>query len=147
MLMPKAAWIVVADGEKAMVLENVGTPVAPKLSVIARDEAGPVIGASDRAGRMADGGPNQRSALEQPDFARLNSERFVGDLIEMLDHKLRGAAFDTLILVAPPQMLGALRNAMEDTLRACVVAEIDKTLTNHPLPKITEIVAAEIALI
>lgn len=147
MLLPKGAWIVVADGEKAMILENVGNPVAPKLSVIARDEAEAVIGASDRAGRMADVGPNQRSALEQPDYARLNAEKFAGDLVEMLEQKRRGGAFDVLILVAPPQVLGALRDAMSGGLRAAVVAELDKTLTKHPVAKIAEIVATEIDLI
>lgn len=147
MLMPKGAWIVVADGEKAMILENVGTPVAPRLHLVSRDEAEAVVGASDRAGRMADGGPNQRSALEQTDYARLNAERFMADLIGTLDHKRGKGAFEALILVAPPQVLGALRDGMTDALRALVVAEVDKTLTKHPLPKITDLVVAEIDLL
>ena len=144
MLLPKGVWIVVADGEKAMVLENTGTPVAPRLSMIARDEAEPVAVASDRPGRMMDVGPGQRSALEQPDFARLTAENFASDLVAMLEHRLRRGKFAKLILVAPPQVLGALRDQMDDGLRGHVVAEIDKTLTNHPINKITDIVAAEI---
>lgn len=144
MLMPKGAWIVVADGEKAMILENTGIPGAPKLALVSRDEAEAVVGASDRAGRLADGGPNQRSALEQTDYARLNAERFVDDIVATLDQKRSKGAFSALILVAPPQVLGALRGAMTDGLRALVVAEVDKTLTKHPLPKIAELVAAEI---
>lgn len=144
MLLPKGAWVVVADGEKAMILENKGTPAAPKLAVIARDEADPVVGASDRPGRMMDDGPGQRSALEQPDYARLNAERFATDLVEMLDRRARRGRFEKLVLVAPPQVLGALRDEMDDALRGLVVAEIDKTLTNHPIPKMAEIIAAEI---
>lgn len=144
MLLPKGVWIVVADGEKALVLENIGTPAEPKLSLIARDEAEPVVGASDRPGRMMDDGPGQRSALEQPDYARLNAENFATDLVAMLDRRLRRGQFSKLVLVAPPQVLGALRDEMDETLRGHVVAEVDKTLTNHPIPKIAEIVAAAI---
>ncbi|MCL7465817.1 host attachment family protein [Phaeovulum sp. NW3] len=144
MLLPKGAWVVVADGEKALVLENTGAPGAPKLAMIARDEADPVIIASDRPGRMPDEGAGQRSALEQPDYARLNAERFAGDLVDMLRDRLRRGKFDKVVLVAPPQVLGALRDEMDEGLARHVLAEIHKTLTNHPVPKIAEIVAAEL---
>lgn len=144
MLLAKGTWVVVADGEKALVLENTGGAGAPKLSLIKRDEADEVVTATDRPGRRMDDGPGQRSALEQPDYARLNAERFAADLIEMLARRARNGRFQKLILCAPPQVLGALRDEMDDALRACVVAEIDKTLTRHPVAKIANIVAEEI---
>lgn len=146
MLLAKGTWVVVADGEKALFLENIGDIRHPELRLLAREEADlEMPGAdTDRPGRMADPGPGQRSALEQPDYARLASERFAGDLADQLRTRLRRGRFEKLILVAPPQVLGALREAMDEALRACVVAELHKTLTKHPLPKITELVTAEI---
>ena len=45
--------------------------------------------------------------------------------------------------VAAPQVLGALREALTPAVKAQVVAELAKTLTDHPLPKIAkEVVAA-----
>ena len=49
------------------------------------------------------------------------------------------------MLVAPPQVLGALRDAWTDDLAAETVAEIAKTLTGHPVARITEIVADDLA--
>jgi protein required for attachment to host cells len=144
MLLAKGTWVVVADGEKALLLENTGGAAAPRLSLIARDEAEEVVTASDRPGRMADDGPGQRSALEQPDYARLTAERFAADLVRTLARRARAGRFQKLVLCAPPQVLGALRDEMDDPLRACVVAEIDKTLTRHPVAKIATIVAEEI---
>ncbi|MFP1644981.1 baeRF12 domain-containing protein [Pontitalea aquivivens] len=146
MLLPKGAWVVVADGEKALVLENTGVPGAPRLAMIARDEADPVIIASDRPGRVHEAaqGEARRSAMEMPDYARLTAERFAGDLVDMLRDRLRRGKFDKVVLVAPPQVLGALRDEMDEGLARHVLAEVHKTLTNHPVPKIAEIVAAEL---
>jgi protein required for attachment to host cells len=144
MLLAKGIWIVVADGEKALVLENRGTVGAPDLALVFRAEAPEVIEASDRPGRMADVGPGHRSAMEQPDFHRLTAETFAGDLVEALAARAGAGAMNKLVLAAPPQVLGALRDAMPESLAKVVVAEIDKTLTRHPVPKIAEIVAAEI---
>ena len=53
------------------------------------------------------------------------------------------SGFEQLVLVASPQVLGALREALTPAVKAQVVAELAKTLTDHPLPKIAkEVVAA-----
>lgn len=144
MLLAKGIWIVVADGEKALVLDNRGTVEKPDLELVFRAEAPEVIEASDRPGRMPDAGPGQRSAMEQPDFHRLTAESFAADLVGHLAKRAQAGAMQRLILCAPPQVLGALRDAMPEALAKHVVAEIHKTLTRHPVPKIAEIVADEI---
>lgn len=146
MLFANGVWVVVADGEKALVLENTGGPGAPKLAMIARDEADPVIIASDRPGRVHEAaqGEARRSSMEVPDYARLTADRFAADLAAMLLDRRRRGKFDKVVLVAPPQVLGALREEMDETLTPHVLAEIHKTLTNHPLPKVAEIVEAEL---
>ena len=144
MLLSKGLWIVVADSEKALVLKNEGTGLDPKLSFVRREEAPEVVIASDAPGRRADVGAGQRSAMEVPDYTRLNAEGFMADLAGDLARAQVRGAFDKLVLVAPPQVLGALRAAMPEGLATHVVAEIDKTLTKHPLPEIGKIVAREI---
>ncbi|MBW0157413.1 host attachment protein [Sedimentimonas flavescens] len=144
MLLSKGIWVVVADSEKALVLRNEGTGREPRLAFVRREEAPEVIVASDAPGRRADVGQGQRSAMEVPDYSRLNAETFMADLADDLARAQRRGAFDKLILVAPPQVLGALRAALSEGLAAHVVAEIDKTLTKHPLPEIGKIVASDI---
>ena len=41
-----------------------------------------------------------------------------------------------LIVVAPPKTLAELRNAFHPDVTACIVAEINKDLTKHPLGEI-----------
>ena len=53
--------------------------------------------------------------------------------------------FDRLILVAGPQILGALRPKLHQEVAAKVVGEVPKTLTNHPLGEIERILIAESA--
>ena len=147
MLLAKGAWVVVADGEKALILENVGDMKAPQLRLVARDEADLEIpgAATFQPGTVHESGPgSRRSALEMPDYARLAGERFAADLVATLSRAARAGRFSRLVLAAPPQVLGALRAAMRADLGATVVAEVPKTLTNHPIAKIAELIAAEI---
>ena len=54
-----------------------------------------------------------------------------------------GIADDSqMVIAAPPQVLGAIRDRMPDALRGRVLAELDKTLTKHSMAGIAEIVAA-----
>lgn len=147
MLLAKGAWVVVADGEKALILENIGDLKRAELRLIERSEADLVIPGADtyQPGRVHDSGPGVRiSALEQPDYARLAGERFAAELVVMLAKAAKAGRFERLVLAAPPQVLGALRDAMGADLRARVVAELPKTLTKHPVAKIAELIAAEI---
>ncbi|MBW6505648.1 MAG: host attachment family protein [Rhodobacteraceae bacterium] len=147
MLLAKGAWVVVADGEKALVLENIGDLRAPQLRLIRRDEADLEIPGADTypPGRVYESGPGIRvSALEQPDYARIAGERFAVELVASLAKAAKAGRFTRLVLAAPPQVLGALRAAMSAELGATVVAEVAKTLTNHPVAKIAEVIAAEI---
>ena len=147
MLLAKGAWVVVADGEKALVLENVGDLKAVQLRLVKRDEANLEIPGADSypPGRVYESGPGIRvSALEQPDYARLAGERFAAELVASLTEAAQAGRFTRLVLAAPPQVLGALRAAMRADLAATIVAEVPKTLTNHPVAKIAEVIAAEI---
>ncbi len=51
---------------------------------------------------------------------------------------MENEAFDRLVIVAPPQVLGALRGALSSTVRARVASEVSKDLMNcssYELPK------------
>lgn len=133
------AWVLVADGQKALFLKNEMDAQDPHLVVTRIEEQeNPPDRAqgTDRPGRMADKGPGQRSALAETDFHQLAKERFAGDLADILYRQAHRGAYDTLVIVAPPQVLGELRRALHKEVAARVVAEIDKTLTNHPIDEI-----------
>ena len=137
--MQKGAYALIADGARALLVENIGTALAPKLAVIRREEQeNPPSGAqgTDKPGRMPDPGQGQRSAVENTDWHQLAEDRFAAGIAEMLGKLAQKGAFREIILVAPPKTLAELREKMPGAVRDRVVAEINKDLTGMPLDKI-----------
>jgi protein required for attachment to host cells len=121
-----------------MILENAGDTRAPVLRQVQRFEAPEVLNA---AGGPADQGRDQRTPVEPPDRVRQAAEAMVGDVLA----RLAKGGYEQLVLVAPPQVLGAIRDRMPAAVKALVKAEVPKTLTKHPLPKVAELVAEALA--
>lgn len=138
-LLAKGTWVVVADGEKALICENVGTPRAPRLRLHARmaQELAPDRELSaDRPGRMPDPGPGQRSAMEETDYHRQAKERFAAEVAERLNRLAERAELSRVVVAAPPQSLAILRAGLSPAVADRVIAELPKTLTQHPLGRI-----------
>jgi protein required for attachment to host cells len=143
----KKTWVVVADGEKAMFLRNLTGPVEPQFELVSqtrKEHASEPKLRADRPGRRTDGGPNQKSAMEETDPRAMARLRFARDLSETLYSHARKNAFDKVVLVASPQVLGTLRADMHPEVAHRVVAEVPKTLTNHSLAKIQSVLTAEL---
>ncbi|PYE84040.1 host attachment family protein [Pseudoroseicyclus aestuarii] len=140
-------WVLVADGEKALFLRNMGDAQDPNLEVVRKTEQEDPPNrdqVTDAPGSMADGGPMQRSSLEQTDFHQLAKERFAEDLADILYRQAHRGKIERLVIVAPPKVLGALRPHLHKEVAALVIAEIDKTLTNHPVIEIEGALKAEL---
>lgn len=138
-------WIVVADAEKALLLENLTDHEDPNFRIIGREEnADAEPGASDRPGRRPDTGPAQMSAVEEDDWHALSRDRFARDLADLLYARAHKGAFDRLVVVAAPHVLGTLRQELHKEVADRIVAEIPKTLTNHPVRKLESLIKAEL---
>lgn len=143
----QGTWIVVTDSEKALFLRNLTDHENPNLDVFdeeQQDNPPDRDQSANRPGRVSDVGVNQRSALDDTDWHELAKERFAKDLSDKLYAEAHRGAFKQLILVASPQVLGVLREDLHKEVRDRVIAEIPKTLTNHPVNKIETIVKAEL---
>lgn len=139
----RKGWVVVADGAKALFLENTGTEFAPNLEVFRketqenpdnRDQM------SDRPGRFNDGPNSHRSAVSVADWHQLAEDDFASDLAEMLYKRAHKGKFNAVVLVAAPAVLGVVRKQLHKEVSDRVIAEIDKDLTNHPIDQIEKIV-------
>lgn len=142
-----AAWVLIADGEKALFLRNVTDGADPYLDVIRKEEQDnpkDIDQSANRPGRMADTGHGQRSALDDTDWHELAKERFASDLADMLYKQAHKGAFDAIVLVAPPETLGELRANLHQEVTNKVIGEVPKTLTNHPVDEIEKIVKKEL---
>ncbi|MBR9764789.1 MAG: host attachment protein [Rhodobacteraceae bacterium] len=146
--LPHEAWVLVADGEKALFLRNVTDGEDPYLQVIRKEEQEnpkDIDQSANRPGRMNDTGVQQRSAMDDTDWHELAKERFADDLAEMLYSRAHRGAFDKIVLVAPPKVLGELRKQLHQEVTQRVIGEVPKTLTNHPLDEIERQVKADLA--
>ncbi|WP_372609572.1 host attachment protein [Aquicoccus sp.] len=140
-------WVVVADGEKYLLLRNIGDQEFMHLEVLDHETSTNAPArelASDRAGRQQDakrkvsGGVASwgKSAMQETDWHRVAEERFAEAVAEKLLEWRSAGRFHHLLVIADPRSLGAMRNAYDDRLASAIVAEIDKDLTNLPLDRI-----------
>lgn len=142
----QGTWVIIADGEKALVMENITDAQDPNLVVVSVEETdAPNAKPTDRAGRRYDGGPNQKSAVEEDHWKAHAKSLFVQDVANLLNRRGLKGAFKRLVLVASPHVLGLLRRRLHSDVLAKVVAEVDKTLTNHPLHKVEKILSTRLA--
>jgi protein required for attachment to host cells len=138
------AWVLVADGEKYLILRNAGDRARPDLRVIdERTQENPATRdqGTDQPGRLAEPGSG-RSAIEPTDWHRLEKERFAKDLAERLRLWALDGRFETLVLVADPRTLGVLRPTLHKAVTARLAGEIAKDLTGAPVQEIEAVLAA-----
>lgn len=138
-------WVVIADGEKALFLRNEGDAQYPHLEVfreIHDDNPATREQGTDRPGRFNDGPNVHRSAVDETDWHRVQKERFADEIAERLYRLAHRGAFQKLILVAPPVVLGEMRRKLHKEVSDRIVGELPKTLTNHPVYDIEKLLLA-----
>ena len=132
-------WVVVCDGAKALVLENVGDATMPDLKtreVYQQKGAATRDLGTDAPGRTAGIDGKNRSAVGQTDWHQRNEQAFLEDLAKRLESRVSAGDVKSIVLVAPPRALGVLRNALSPALKGVVRAEIDKDLVAVPVYEI-----------
>lgn len=125
-------WIVVAHRSGAVVYESRGTqlPLARVMLLenpVGRARAGELE--SDRPGRAYDrkGGGRHAMSKEENSVEHVEQE-FAHRVLAQLERSREAGAFDQLVLIAPPKMLGRLRRGLPAPLRTLVVADLAKDL-------------------
>jgi protein required for attachment to host cells len=138
-------WVVVCDGAKALVLENVGDPKFLNLKtkeVYEQDDPKTSEQGTDAPGRAINSVDARRSAMEQTDWHDQAEQRFLQRLAAHLDAAVNAGKVKSVIVVAPPRALGVLRQAYSHNLRGALRAEIDKDLVKLPVHEIEKHLAA-----
>lgn len=86
---------------------------------------------TDRPGTSFDRvGPGRHSVGGERSTQRHHQERFAKRIVDELERARTNHEFDRLVLMAEPRMLGLLRDAMPETSRSTVVAELAKDLVH-----------------
>ena len=116
-------WILVADGQTARL--EPALPYEMRMPNPPTREQG-----AERPGRAYESSGKARHAVEpHVDWHREAKRSFAGELADLLGQKARDNAFDELVLIAPPQMMGDLRDALDGATKARVKTEVTKDLT------------------
>ncbi|RGP37774.1 host attachment protein [Pseudotabrizicola alkalilacus] len=130
-MITRGCWIVVVDGDGAVILENAGTVPAPDLRLIDRIE-------TPKCDSTAEKDESARPA-EASDRARLAETAMVAMLMTRLSFAVRQSRTSRLAIAAPPHLLEAIRTRLDDNLRGRVVMMLPKSLTGYPLEKIVSV--------
>lgn len=128
------AWVLVADGGRAMVYENGGDALAPKLvEVRTRELPNPPAReqGTDKPGRYHDGMSPHRSAVEATDFHKEAEKAFMADIAGELADDLAKGRFKELVVAVAPRALGHFRKATSAQLKQHIVAELAKDYTRQ----------------
>ena len=146
MQVPHDAFIVVADGRKMLFLRNEGDADYPNLQVEKKvidqhnpdtheqttDLAGNAMGTRTSGAHWGEGN------MQETDFPQLEEDRFAAETAALLKDRALRNEYESLIIVAPPRTLGELRKHYHKEVSDRLTREIDKDLTGHTVPQITE---------
>lgn len=131
-------WVVVCDGRKALILENVGDEKFPTLKCKEEREHKDLpshLQGTQTPGRVQQAfGP--RSAIEQTDWHDEAERAFLGQLSQRLDAAVTHGETKAMIIVAPPRALGVLRRDYSPAVKRAVKAEVDKDFVKTPIDEI-----------
>jgi len=133
-------WILIANGTQARVLEHAG-PGKGLAAVKDLEWSIPPLQSqdidSDRPGRGFASTGSSRSAMEpRTDPAQHREAEFVRSVAAEMEKHTQAGAYDRLVIAAAPIALGNLRKALSEHVKKTVVAELDKDLTNVPVPQL-----------
>jgi protein required for attachment to host cells len=132
-------WIVVCDGRKALILENVGDLLFPNLHTKeVREHADSSTGAqgSDAPGRVHQSMGGARSSVEQTNWHDESERAFLKALADRLDVAVTTGETTALTMVASPRALGMIRADYSAAVRKALHGELDKDLVKMPVYEI-----------
>ena len=135
----KGEWLVVCDGRKALILENVGDRRFPSLTtreVLEHEDAPTHDQGSSAPGRAYASVGHARSSVEQTDWHDEAERAFLNRLASRLNTAVTAGETRRIHVVAAPRALGMIRDAYSPAVRKAVKTELDKDLVKQPLDEI-----------
>lgn len=144
MIIHHNALILVADGQKYLLLRNEGdlnTSVLKVEAVDSRHSQPTHVLGTDRPGRSFASSGSTQGTMHQTDFHQIEKDQFASTIAAILAERAHAGDFEKLIVVAPARTLAELRKHYDKAVSEKLVAEVDKDLTGHPIDEIGEILS------
>jgi protein required for attachment to host cells len=132
-------WIVVCDGHKALILENLGDRMFPNLhtrEVHEQPDLSTHAQGSDAPGRVHQSIGGARSSIEQTDWHDESERSFLKTLAARLDVAVTTGETSAVTVVASPRALGMIRADYSAAVQKALHGEIAKDLIKMPVYEI-----------
>jgi protein required for attachment to host cells len=132
-------WVVVYDGRKALILENIGGQAFPNLhtkEIREHTKRRTRAQGCDAPGRVHQSVGPARSNVEQNDWHDQEERTFLTALANRLHVALSQGETQALIIVAAPRELGMLRDVYFPAVRKAIRVELRKDLVKLPVHEI-----------
>jgi protein required for attachment to host cells len=124
-------WVVVCDGRKALILENISDSMFPNLHTKeVHEHANERTSAqgTDAPGSLQQSIGHARSSVEQTDWHDQAERAFLRQLADRLHHAVLAGETKALTMVASPRALGMIRADYSEQVRKALHGEVHKDL-------------------
>jgi protein required for attachment to host cells len=132
-------WIVVCDGRKALILENLGDRMFPNLhtkEVHEQPDLSTSAQGTSAPGRVHQAMNGARSSIEQTDWHDEAERSFLKTLADRLNLAVTTGETTALTMVASPRALGMIRADYSAAVRKALQGELHKDLVRMPVHEI-----------
>lgn len=144
MKLPHAALVILADGQRHLILENQGKAVKWDLQVRASTQTTvQKTGAlgTERPGRFPIAG-GRRTAVEQTDWKAMHKVAFSKKLIDWINGEVSVSPGTPIVLIADAKTLGLLRDGLSSAAQTAVLKEITGNYVHEQIEAIIDLLKA-----
>jgi protein required for attachment to host cells len=139
---PTTTWLVVANGTEVKIYENSGPnkglEALPNINLKRKARKTSEIVVNERGRSFSSAGDGRSAMEQQTDPADYEHEQFSKTVAEELNQAALDNKFDRIIVAAPPQTLGEMRQFFDKHIEEKLEADVPKDLTNLPKEKLPE---------
>jgi len=132
MKVPHKALVALANGERFLLMRNVGQPFEPKLEKVSE---------IDLELTNFSAGVRHQDPVERDGSTELDELAHGAAIAEWLNNKTLNGEAEPLVIAADPKTLGQIRQRCHKELQNRIVGELAKDLTNQPLESIERALA------
>lgn len=134
MKIPHMAHVALVDGQRFLLMRNIGQIFEPRLERVDEPDLEPT--------NFSAGIRHQDKAGQRTGSTDLNELAHGAAVSEWLNAKALAGEIEQLVVVADPKTLGEMRRHYHKELESRIIAELDKSLANGAVPEIEKALAA-----
>ena len=133
MKVPHKALVALANGERFVIMRNVGQPFEPKLEKVSELDL--------ELTNFSAGARHQDPAGQRNGSTDIDELAHGAAIAEWLNKATLNGADEPLVIAADPKTLGQIRQHCHQELQSRIVGELAKDLTNQPIEAIERALA------